>query len=43
MSKEDPESFIWVCEHGVGYPDICEECRLAYRGLFLQERAKGAK
>lgn len=21
-------SDVWVCEHGTGYPDLCEECRL---------------
>jgi hypothetical protein len=38
-----PSTDVWVCVHGVGYPDICQECRLAYRGLFLQETTKEAK
>jgi hypothetical protein len=24
--KLPPSTDIWVCEHEVGYPDICEEC-----------------
>lgn len=21
--------WVWVCQHGVGYPDICPECPIA--------------
>jgi hypothetical protein len=25
--KYPPSTDLWLCKHGVGYPDICEECK----------------
>lgn len=25
--KLHPSTDIWMCEHGVAYPDICEDCK----------------
>jgi len=37
--KFRPSTDLWVCEHGVSYPDVCKDCQAAKEAAGVTTRS----